>query len=206
MRAAAPRGRLHAMLPARTLLGLAAAALVLATPAAASAHGLEFRTYEFDVAVHHEVDWTDGAHSGRQVLDLHTKKPYRQTFVDYGAHPSDGAPPLQAMSDFVAPATVQRSVDGVGCAAVKARPRQHFHVDGDYRDASINRLILTVGYVGALEEPCPASDASPELSGVPDITVPKGIAKLRKVRVGGRTKIVVRRGTTTLTIKAHRVE
>lgn len=185
----------------RTLLALAA---VLATPAAASAY--DFRTYEFDVAVHHEVDWTDGTHSGRQVLDLHTKKPYRQTFIDYGAHPSDGAPPLQAMSDFVAPATVQRSVDGVGCAAAKARPRQHFHVDGDYRDESINRLILTVGYVGPLEKPCPGTDAAPELSGVPDITVPKGIAKLRKVKVGGCTKIVVNQGATTLTIKAHRVE
>ena len=207
MRAARPRGTLHAMLPARTLLGLAAAAAaVLATPAAASAHGFKFRTYEFDVAVHHEVDWTDGTHSGSQVLDLHTKKPYRQTFIDYGAHPSDGAPPLQAMSDFVAPATVQRSVDGVGCAPAKARPRQHFHVDGDYRDESINRLILTVGYVGALEKPCPGTDAEPELAGVPDITVPKGIAKLRKVRVGGRTKIVVEQGATTLTIRAHRVE
>lgn len=205
MRPRAARGRLLAMLPTRTLLGLAAAA-VLAAPAAAEADGFKFRTYEFDVAVHHEVEWQDGAHSGRQVLDLHTRKAYRQTFIDYGAHPKDGAPPLQAMSDFVAPATVIRSVDGVDCEPAKARPRQHFHVDGDSDDASVHRLILTVGYVGALEKPCPGTDAEPELAGVPDITVPKGIAKLRKVRVGGRTKIVVQQGATTLTIKAHRVE
>jgi hypothetical protein len=205
MRARAARGRLLAMLPTRTLLGLAAAA-VLAAPAAAEAHGFKFRTYEFDVAVHHAVEWQDGAHSGRQVLDLHTRKPYRQTFIDYGAHPKDGAPPLQAMADFVAPATVTRSVDGVDCEPAKARPRQHFHVDGDADDASVHRLILTVGYVGALEKPCPGTDAEPELAGVPDITVPKGIAKLRKVRVGGRTRIVVEQGSTTLTIKAHRVE
>jgi hypothetical protein len=205
MRVRAARGTLLAMLPTRTLLGLAAAA-VLAAPAAAEAHGFKFRTYEFDVAVHHEADWQDGAHSGRQVLDLHTRKPYRQTFIDYGAHPKDGAPPLQAMSDFVAPATVSRSVDGVDCEPAKARPRQHFHVDGDSDDASVHRLILTVGYVGALEKPCPGTDAEPELAGVPDITVPKGIAKLRKVRVGDRTKIVAEQGPTTLTIKAHRVE
>ena len=206
MRLTAMPGSLRTMFPAtRMLLGLAAAA-VLTVPAGADAHGFKVRTYEFDVAVHHEADWQDGAHSGRQVLDLHTRKPYRQTFIDYGAHPKDGAPPLQAMSDFVAPATVQRSVDGVACDPAKARPRQHFHVDGDADDESVKRFILTVGFVGPLVQPCPGTDAAPELSGVPDITVPKGIAKLRKVKVGGRTTIVVHQAATTLTLKAHRVE